>query len=108
MHPDFAALANSWDLTLESDGYSANTRAAYAQAQRSLAQWAGENYPGVAPGDLARDHIRGWLIHLRATCSPNTARGWFAGVRHFCRWMVEEGEAAEDATLGIRTPKQGE
>lgn len=108
MHPDFADLANSWDITLDSDGYSDRTRAAYAQALRSLGRWMADQHPGTAPRELTRHHIRGWIIHVRETCAANTARGWFAGVRHFCRWMVAEGECTEDATLGIRTPKQGE
>jgi site-specific recombinase XerD len=108
MHPDFDVLSDSWDLALNADGYSANTRAAYRQATRSLARWLADAQPDAGPADLTRDHIRGWLAHLRDTTSPNTARGWFAGVRHFCRWMVAEGETSEDATVGIRTPKQGD
>lgn len=104
MRDDFAALANSWDLTLEADGYSPNTRAAYQQALRSLLDWMTGNYPAAGPDSLRRDHVRGWLAELRRSKSANTARGWFAGVRHFCRWLVDEKENEQDATLGIRTP----
>jgi hypothetical protein len=51
--------------------------------------------------------VRGWLVHLRETRSGSTARGWFAGVRHFCRWLQSEGETDRDATAGIRDPRAG-
>lgn len=108
MHPDFEALTTSWMLTLESDGYSQNTLAAYGQALGSFARWMAAEAPGVGPVEAQRNHVRGWLVHLRESTSPNTTRGWFAGVRHFLRWMVAEGERADDATLGIRTPPKGD
>lgn len=107
-HPDFEVLAASWTLTLEADGYSANTVRAYRAALASLAAWLAEQAPGTGPADLTRDHIRGWLVHVRATRSSASARGWFAGVRHFARWMLAEGEAAQDATAGIKTPAPGD
>lgn len=64
--------------------------------------------PEVGPTGLDRRHIRGWLVALREGHSSNTARGWFAGVRHFCRWMESEGETDRDATAGIRTPAAGD
>lgn len=108
MHPDFEHLIESWDLTLEADGYSKNTRASYGQAVHRLAGWMAEHAPDATPAGLNRNHIRGWLADLRENTSPNTARGWFAGVRHFSRWLVAEGELVEDATLSIRTPRQGD
>src|SRR5512133_3443470 len=61
----------------------------------------------VGPAELDR-HIRGWLVEVRERHSGNTARGWFAGVRHFCRWMESEGETDRDATAGIRTGAPGD
>jgi site-specific recombinase XerD len=108
MHPDFAVLGESWDLALNADGYADNTRDSYLQAMRSLGTWLAAKRPDAGPADLTRADVRGWLADLRVGAAPNTARGWFAGVRHFCRWMVAEGETPEDATLGIRTPRPGD
>ena len=107
-HPDFAVLTVSWELALRADGYADNTVRAYQNAVRSLADWLAERYPEVGPAELDRQHIRGWLVEVRERHSPNTARGWFAGVRHFCRWLQSEGEADHDATAGIRTPAPGD
>src|SRR5574341_337666 len=107
-HPDFEVFTVSWDLALRADGYANNTVASYRLAVRSLADWLADHHPDVGPAELGRDHVRGWLVHIRATCSPNTARSWFAGVRHFCRWLQAEGEADRDATAGIKTPALGD
>jgi hypothetical protein len=107
-HPDFAVLTVSWELALRADGYAVNTVKAYQNAVRSLADWLAEHHPEVGPAELERQHIRGWLVEVREGHSSNTARGWFAGVRHFCRWLEAEGEADRDATTGIRTPAPGD
>jgi site-specific recombinase XerD len=107
-HPDFAVLIVSWELALRADGYADGTVKAYQNAVRSLADWLAEQHPEVGPTELDRQHIRGWLVALRQGHSSNTARGWFAGVRHFCRWLEGEGEADLDATAGIRTPAPGD
>ena len=107
-HPDFAVLTVSWELALRADGYADNTVKAYQNAVRSLADWLAEHHPEVGPAELDRQHIRGWLVEVRKRRSSNTARGWFAGVRHFCRWLQSEGEADQDATAGIRTPAPGD
>jgi site-specific recombinase XerD len=107
-HPDFAVLTVSWELALRADGHADNTVKAYQNAVRSLASWLAEHHPEVGPADLNRQHIRGWLVEVRERHSSNTARGWFAGVHHFCRWMESEGETGRDATAGIRTPAPGD
>ena len=107
-HPDFAVLTVSWELALRADGYADGTVKAYQNAVRSLAGWLAEHHPEVGPTELDRQHIRGWLVDVRERLSSNTARGWFAGVRHFCRWMESEGETDRDATAGIRTPAPGD
>lgn len=100
-HPDFDLLGESWTLTLDSEGYAANTMKSYRRALRQLAAWLPED---VAPADVTRDHIRGWLVNVRKTASSGTARSWFPAVRHFFRWAVAEREVTTDPTEGIRTP----
>lgn len=106
MHPDFVPLIDSWNLTLEADGYAQGSRTSYNIALTHLLTFLADNHPDVGPQELRRDHIRAWVVHLRQTVAQNSARSWFGGgVRHFCRWMVEEGEVPTDVTAGIKTPK---
>jgi site-specific recombinase XerD len=107
-HPDFEPLVESWQLSMAADGYSPRTLRSYANAAHSLAAWLADNAPGVGPLDATRDHIRGWIVHLRDSAAPNTARTWFAGTRHFLRWLVAEGERPDDATAGLKTPPPSE
>ncbi|NES30069.1 tyrosine-type recombinase/integrase [Micromonospora terminaliae] len=100
-HDEFADLGDSWELALRADGYSDNTITSYRRALRSLAAWLP---PDTTPDQITRDHIRGWIVATRNATSSGTARSWFAGVRHFCRFLLAEGEAATDPTDGIRTP----
>lgn len=104
VHPDFATLSESWQLSLDADGYAANTLKSYPNALRQLGVWLAANHPGVGPLDVTRDQIRAWIVHTRDASSSGTARSWFAGVRHFYRWCVAEGEMDRDPTEGIRTP----
>ena len=107
-HPDFDVLTVSWELTLRADGYATNTVKAYQNAVRSLAGWLAKHHPEVGLAELERQHIRDWLVEVRERHSSNTARGWFAGVRHFCRWLKSEGEADQNATSGVKTPAPGD
>jgi site-specific recombinase XerD len=103
-HPDFDLLGTSWILSLEADGYAVNTVRSYRKALESFAEWLADNVPDAGPTEAQREHVRGWVVHIRETTSSGTARSWFAGLRHFCRWMVAEGEAETDATANIKTP----
>jgi site-specific recombinase XerD len=107
-HPSFAKLAASWDLSLRADAYASNTQRAYAVALSTFAAWMGETYPDVSATDVTRDHVRGFLVHVRETRSTSTARGWFAGIRHFFRFLVAEEEMDKDPTSGVKTPPAGE
>ncbi len=103
-HPDFATLADSWDLALGADGYAANTLRSYTKALAGFADWLAVEHPGTAPDEVTRDHVRGWIRAVRDTTSSGTARSQLPGLRHFYRWMVDEGEMATNPTEGIRTP----
>ena len=108
MGSDWSLLVDSWRMALAADGYSATTQRTYANAVKSLQTWAAEHHPELGPAQLDREHVRAWLADLRATCSASTAHSWFPGLRHFCRFLVDEGEADQDATAGIRTPRPAE
>ncbi|HEY7296046.1 MAG TPA: tyrosine-type recombinase/integrase [Dehalococcoidia bacterium] len=104
MDSEWAALAESWDLSLEVDGYSAATRRSYGKALASVAAHVGD----TAPGDVTRAQVRGWLAHVTRSASPSTARTWLAGVRHFFRFALAEEEIGTDPTAGIRGPNPGD
>lgn len=105
MQDEWAALADSWDLTLEADGYSPSTRRSYG---RALASLTGSLPAATPPAAVTRAQVRGWVAHVTRTSSASTARTWLAGARHFFRFAVAEEEIAADPCQGIRGPAPGE
>lgn len=101
-------LTESWDLALEADDYSKSTRHGYGNAMASFTTWLADSGESVAPEDVTRAHIRGWLAHITRTRSRSTARGWYSGVRHFFRFALAEDEIPADPTTGIRGPSPSE
>jgi site-specific recombinase XerD len=105
---DWAALAASWDLALEVDGYPKTTRYSYGRALTSLTGWLAENLPDRGPEDVTRADIRGWLAWVTRTRSASTARTWLAGVRHFFKFALAEDEVTADPAAGVRGPAPAE
>lgn len=108
VHPDFLVFFDSWQLALHADGYPETTRRSYAYGMRDYTTWLAEHAPGVGPLDVTRDHVRGWLVWCRDSKSQNTARGRFAGVRHFHGWLVRDEERDDDPTRAVRMPPPGQ
>jgi site-specific recombinase XerD len=102
---DWAALAASWDLALEVDGYSPSTRRSYS---RALASLAAHVPPGTPPAGVTRAQVRAWLADVTRRTSGSTARTWLAGIRHFFRFALAEDEISADPAAGIRGPAPGE
>lgn len=99
-------LVTSWELALRADGYADNSVKSYVRAVADLAEWLGENHPGVGPADIDRDQLRAWVVHVRDSRSSGSARSMFGGgIRHFFKWCIAEGEIDHDPAAGIRTPK---
>jgi site-specific recombinase XerD len=100
----WALLLEGWELTIRADGYSPKTLRTYQAGLASLTGWLAEHHPDLAPAELDRAQVRGWIAHVRERNGASTAATYFAGVRHFTRYLVAEEEATKDATAGVRAP----
>lgn len=105
---DWPLLLEGWELTLAADGYSDRTQRTYRAGLASLTAWLAERHPDLEPAELARQHVRGWVADVRERNGATTAATYFAGVRHFCRYLVAEGDADHDATDRVRYPAPSE
>jgi site-specific recombinase XerD len=106
---EFELLRQSWELSLRADAYSERTLAAYTLGLRTFTDWlTSSDRSEIAPADVTRDHLRGWSIGLQADHKPATVRVWMAGVRHFFKFLVAEGELQTDPTSGVRAPQPSE
>ncbi len=105
---DWSLLLDGWRVTLEADGYSPKSVRTYAAGMASFAGWLVANHPVLEPRDLTRNHVRGWLADVRVRNGATTAATYYAGVRHFAKWLVTEGESTGDPTAGVRSPVPSE
>lgn len=106
-HPDFAALAPSWELALQVSRCSANTVRNYIRRFENLARWAALERPGSGPLELAKPDLQVWVKWLLDTMADSSAAANVAGVKSFYRWAAAEGELDEDPMAGIPTPRVG-
>jgi site-specific recombinase XerD len=98
--PDLAALLESWELHLVSEGKSDTTVKSYTGHVRGWLRWAGQS-PELTR-DSVQTHIAGMLS---AGSEPNTVRLRLASLRAFTRWLADEDEIDADPLLGLRPPK---
>lgn len=102
-HPDLAALLPSWELSLRAERKSPATIKSYGDAVRGFLAWCEAN--GL-PAVLDKPNVNGFAAALLdAGREASTVRSRQLGVRRFSAWLVEEGELATDALLGLKAPK---
>src|SRR6266511_1966056 len=100
----WALLLAGWRVTLEADGYAPKSVRTYQAGMASFAGWLVANHPQLDPADLKRAHVRGWIADVRGRNGATTAATYYAGVRHFAKWLQAEGEIAANPTDGVRCP----
>jgi len=97
-------LLDGWRVTLEADGYSPKSVKTYQAGMASFTGWLVANHPEVSPAELTRHHVRGWIADVRSRNGATTAATYYAGVRHFAKWLASEGEITSNPTDGVRCP----
>ncbi len=89
---------------------SPHTRRAYLADVRQLAAYAGtatgSAAKGAGPAALSAEELRAWLASLHRERSAATIARRLSGVRAFFRFLLREGELANDPTAGLPAPKQ--
>ena len=101
--PDLAALLPSWEVCLRVERKSPQTVKSYGDGVRRFLVWCAD---AGRPAVLDRRTVTAWVADLLHTgAEPANARSRQLAVRRFSAWLVEEGETASDALLGIRAPR---
>jgi site-specific recombinase XerD len=97
-------LADSWDLHLEAEGHSLNTRDTYREALRQYIAFADERGLTLVAKDVEAEHIKAWLAGLNATKAPATVNNRHRSLRRFWDWLVAEGEITKNPMANIAAP----
>lgn len=101
--PGLDTLAESWELSLLSEGKSPTTITSYMRGVRLYLTWCND---GGHPQQLTRPQVQRYAAELIAEGKEaNTVRLRLAALRQFGRWMAAEGEIDDDPLLGLKPPK---
>lgn len=99
---DLEALLPSWELHLRAERKSAGTVRTYLAGVRPYLTWCrtGDHNP------LETASLQTWTVELMdGGCKPSTAKTRMMGVRHFTRWLLEDGEIDADPFAKVKPPK---
>ena len=100
---ELAALVPSWTLHLRAERKTEGTLKTYLAGVTPYLAWCGDRDP------LARGRLQEWTAELLENgSSPATAKTRMMAVRHFTRWLADEGEIPEDPFSRVRAPKVDE
>jgi site-specific recombinase XerD len=102
---ELAGLVPSWTLHLRAERKTDGTIRTYLAGVTPYLAWceAGGRVP------LARPSLQAWVTELlEGGSSAATAKTRMMGVRHFTRWLADEGEIPEDPFVRMKPPKVDE
>lgn len=103
MNPDdLAALVPSWEIHLRAERKTDGTIKTYLDGVRPFLIWCAER----DRGPLHTETLKVWTAELMETGrSAATAKTRMQAVRHFTRWLADEGEIEADPFDRVKTPK---
>ena len=99
---DLAALVPSWEIHLRAERKTDGTIKTYMDGVRPYLLWCLEH----DREPLAVESLKVWTGGmLEAGRAASTAKTRMQGVRHFTRWLAEEGEIDANPFDRVKTPK---
>ena len=103
---DRSRLLQSFQTALEAAGLSSATERIYAFGVRKLFAFLDRLGLDAPLSSVSAEHLREWLNHeRRAGASPATIEALHKAARAFWRFLLEEGEVAENVTTRLPAPK---
>jgi integrase/recombinase XerD len=99
---ELAALVPSWELHLRAERKSEGTMRTYLAGVDPYLSWCAQGGHEA----LSRASLQTWtMTFLDEGRSPATAKTRMQAVRHFARWLAEEGEVEANPFEKMRPPK---
>jgi len=98
------AVVDAWLTTLDQQGKSRHTQAAYRRALAHFGHWAAQLYgmPWIPATTMPRD-VRDWKAHQQQVdqAAPATINQRVVALSRFFAWAVREGQLREDPTQAV-------
>ncbi len=101
---DYAALRDSWELSLRAQNKAKRTIGTYLAAADELGAFLADRGMPVVVTNIRREHVETWTADLLSRHRPATVSVRFRAVQQFFRWALEEGEIAESPMARMRPP----
>jgi site-specific recombinase XerD len=97
---------NSFLRGLRVAGKSPRTLETYGESVRQFTAYLGSQGMPVTVDGFQREHVEEFLLHLQARgMKPATVSNRYRALRTFCKWLVAEGERADDPMARMKPHK---
>ena len=97
---------NSFSRSLRVQGKSPRTLQTYGESVGQFLAFSLERGMPVTVDAFQREHVEEFLLHLQDRgMKPATVNNRYRAMRTFCKWLVAEGERADDPMARMKPPK---
>jgi integrase/recombinase XerC len=104
MRTDYEALRDSWVRSLTARQLSPNTIKVYRRSVDLLIEYLVAQHPDVAPADLKRQHVEGFMSDHAAGRSPGTVSVRYRSLQQWFGWLLDEEEIDTDPMARMDAP----
>lgn len=105
MDSELDELRASFQTSLRAANRSDRTQELRGKVIGYYIDWLEANDHEPTLETLNRDNIQQWTGDLSERLADVTVAGYFAGLRRFCNWLVEEGELDSSPMKGLPLPQ---
>lgn len=99
-------LLHSWQIELEAADKAPRTIVLYTDSVQAFTKWLTANDRPATVDEITKHAISRWLAELRDKgTAGNTLLARHKQLHRFIRWLVIEGELAEDPMANLEPPK---
>lgn len=102
---DLEFHAQGFELTLDSQGKSANTIKSYLEAVEQFAAFLEAKGMPLSAASLTREHVESFIVDQRQRHKPATAANRYRSLQQFFNWLVEHGEIKVSPMAKMKPPK---
>ncbi len=102
--PPLEPLLRSFRLTLRAEGLKDKPLAIYTDAVLGLERFRVRLQMALITV-MTAEHLREYFASMHGVNAPTTINQRFRSLQRFYRWLLEEGEIAENPMLRLRPPR---
>ena len=102
---DLAVLTPSWTLHLRAANLSPRTIDNYLLAANQLVAFLSTSGMPTQASAVRREHVEAYIVDVAERRTASTAATRYRGLQQLFKWLLEEGEIADDPMARMNPPK---